>query len=67
MTKNVLMCCCLPNNTCIQGDPPKMPSTIMLITSTYVQRFTSYLVHKLKAFLGDNPVDVKLKASKLTL
>ena len=29
----------------IQGDPPKMPPTKMLITSTYVQRYTSYLVH----------------------
>ena len=29
----------------IQGDPNKMPPTKMLITSTYIQRFTSYLVH----------------------
>ena len=37
----------LQPNLPVQGDPPKMPPTKMLITSssTYVQRFTSYLVH----------------------
>ena len=29
----------------VQGHPKTMPPTKMLITSTYVQRFTSYLVH----------------------
>ena len=33
------------NTLQIQGDPQKMPPTKMLITSTCVQRFTSYLVH----------------------
>ena len=29
----------------LQGDPKKIPPTKMLITSTYVQRFTSYVMH----------------------